>query len=88
MVCGEKKTVEIGTILFRKSSKDPSRLAMCYVYFRNELPTGLPAHFNAIQHKGDILPSELAVIFTCRLCIDIAMSNQHVVSFREYSDNR
>ena len=31
---------------------------------------------------------ELAVIFTCRLCIDIAMSNRHVVSFRDYSDNR
>ena len=52
----EKKTVKIGTILSRKSSKEPSWLAMCSVYIRNELPTGLPARFNAIQHKGDILP--------------------------------
>ena len=42
IICGEK-TVKIGTILSRKSSKDPSWLAMCSVYFRNELPTGLPA---------------------------------------------
>ena len=55
IVCGEK-TVKIGTILSRKSSKEPSWLAMCSVYIRNELPTGLPARFNAIQHKGDILP--------------------------------
>ena len=52
----EKKTVKIGTILSRKWSKEPSWLAMCSVYIRNELPTGLPARFNAIQHKGDILP--------------------------------
>ena len=51
IVCGEK-TVKIGTILSRKSSKEPSWLAMCSVYIRNELPTGLPG----IQHKGDILP--------------------------------
>ena len=55
IVCGEK-TVKIGTILSRKSSKEPSWLTMCSVYIRNELPTGLPARFNAIQHKGDILP--------------------------------
>ena len=54
IVCGEK-TVKIGTILSRKSSKDLSRLAMCSVYFRNELPTGLPEGFNTIQHTGDIL---------------------------------
>ena len=54
IVCGEK-TVKIGTILSRKSSKEPSWLAMCSVYIRNELPTGFPARFNAIQHKGDIL---------------------------------
>ena len=55
IVCGEK-TVKIGIILSRKSSKEPSWLAMCSFYIRNELPTGLPARFNAIQHKGDILP--------------------------------
>ena len=38
----EKKMVKIGTILSRKSLKDPSWLAMCNVYFRNELPTRLP----------------------------------------------
>ena len=54
IVCGEK-TVKIGTILFRKSSQDPSWLAMCNVCIRNELPNGLPARFNTIQHKGDIL---------------------------------
>ena len=80
-VCREK-TGKIATILSRKLSKDPSWLAMCNVYIRNKLLTRLLARFNAIQHKGDIL------IFTCRLCIDIAMSNRHVVSFREYSDNR
>ena len=53
--CGEK-TVKIGTILSGKSSKDPSWLAMCNVYIRNELPTRLPVHLNAIQCKGDILP--------------------------------
>ena len=32
---------------------------------------------------------ELAVIFMCRLCIDIAMSEQSTcLSFRDYSDNR
>ena len=31
---------------------------------------------------------EVAVISTCRLCIDIAVSNRYVVSFREYSNNR
>ena len=49
IVCGEKQTVKIDTILSRKSSKDPSWLAMCNVYFRNELTTGLPACY-AIQH--------------------------------------
>ena len=44
----EKKTVKIGTILSRKSSKYPAWLAMCNVYIRNELPTGLPARFNNI----------------------------------------
>ena len=50
-----KKRSKLVLYLSRKSSKDPSWLAMCNVYIRNELPTGLPAHFNAIQHKGDIL---------------------------------
>ena len=65
IVCGEK-TVKIGTLLSRKSSKDPSWLVMCSVYFRNKPPTGLPARFNAIQHKGDILP--------IRTCGDFYMS--------------
>ena len=71
IVCGEK-TVKIGTILSRKSSKEPSWLAMCSFYIRNELPTGLPARFNAIQHKGDILPirtcSDFYVSFVYRYC--------------------
>ena len=71
IVCGEK-TVKIGTMLSRKSSKDPSRLAMCNVYIRNELTTGLPARFNAIQHKGDILPiqscGDFYVSFVYRYC--------------------
>ena len=71
IVCGEK-TVKIGTILPRKSSKDPSRLAMCNVYIRNELLTGLPARFNSIQHKGDILPirtcGDFYVSFVYRYC--------------------
>ena len=71
IVC-EEKTVKIGTILSRKSSKDLSLLAMCNVYFRNELPTGLPASFNAIQHKGDILPiqtcGDFYVSFVYRYC--------------------
>ena len=71
IVCGEK-TVKIGTILSRKSSKEPSWLAMCSVYIRNELPTGLPARFNAIQHKGDILPirtcGDFYVSFVYRYC--------------------
>ena len=68
----EKKVVKIGTILSRKSSKDPSWLAMCNVYIRNELPTGLPARFNGIQHKGDILPirtcGDFYVSFVYRYC--------------------
>ena len=84
----EKKTVKIGTILSRKSSKDPSWLAMCNVYFRNELPTRLPARLMPFSIRVTPCRYELAVIFTCHLCIDIAMSNRHVVSFREYSDNR
>ena len=71
IVCGEK-TVKIGTILSRKSSKDLSRLAMCNVYYRIQLPTGLPAHFNTIQHKGDILPirtcGDFYVSFVYRYC--------------------
>ena len=87
IVCGEK-TVKIGTILSRKSSKYPSWLAMCNVYIRNELPTGLPVRFNAIQHRGDILPIWTCGDFYVSFCIDIAMSNRHVVSLGEYSDNR
>ena len=87
ILCGEKM-VKIGTILSRKSSEDPSWLAMCNVYFRNILPSGLPARY-AIQHKAVILPIRTCGdFFTCHLCIDIVMSHRHVVSFREYSDNR
>ena len=72
MVCGEKKKVKIGTKLSRKSLKDQSWLAMCNVYFRNELPTWLLARFNAIQHKGDILPirtcGDFYVSFVYRYC--------------------
>ena len=88
IVCGGEKTVKIGTMLSRKSSKGPSWLAMCNVYFRNELPTGLPAHLMPFSIWVTSCRYELAVIFMCRLCIDIGMSNRHVVSFCEYSDNR
>ena len=84
----EKKTVKIGTILSTKSLKDPSWLAMCNVYFRNKLLTGLPARLMPFSIRVTSCQYELAVIFTCRSCMDIAMSNRHVVSFREYSDNR
>ena len=71
IVCGER-TVKVGTILSRKSSKDPSWLAMCNVYIRNELPTGLPVCFNGIRHKGDILPirtcGDFYVWFVYRYC--------------------
>ena len=87
IVCG-KKTVKIGTILPRKSSKDPSRLAMCNVYIRNELPTGFRPVLMPFNIRVTSCRYELAVIFTWCLCIDIAMSNRHFVSFREYSDNR
>ena len=66
------KTVKIG-ILSRKSSKDPSRLAMCNVYFRNELRTGLLARLMPFSIRVTSCPYKLAVIFTCRLCIDIAI---------------
>ena len=80
--------VKIGTILSRKSLKDPSWLAMCNVYFRNKLPTEWLGRY-VIQHKGDILPKRTCGdFFLCRLCINTAISNGHVVSFREYSDNR
>ena len=71
IVCGEK-TVTIGTTLSRKSSKDPSWLAMCIVYIRNEIPNGLSVRFNAIQHRGDILPiqtcGDFYVSFVYRYC--------------------
>ena len=84
IVCGEKN----GTILSRKSSKDPSWLAMCNVYIRNELPTGLPAHLMPFSRRVTSCWYKLAVIFMCHLCIDNAMSNRRVVSFCEYSDNQ
>ena len=84
----EEKMVKIGNILSRKSSKDPSCLAMCNVYFRNKLPTGLLARLMPFSIRVTSCRYKLAMIFTCRLCIDIAISNQHVVSFHEYSDNR
>ena len=87
IVCGEE-TAKIGTILSWKSLKDPSWLAMCNVYFRDELSTGLPAHLKPFSIRVTSCQYELAVIFMCRLCIDIAMSNRHVVSFCEYSNNR
>ena len=87
IVCGEK-TVKIGTILSRKSWKDPSWLAMCNVYIRNKLPPGCWPILMPFNIRVTSCRYELAVIFTCRLCIDIAMSNRHVVSFREYSDNQ
>ena len=80
IVCGEK-TVKIGTILSRKSSKEPSWLAMCSVYIRNELPPGLPARFNAIQHKGDILPirtcGDFFVSFVYRYCHEQSTCPHH-----------
>ena len=82
-----KKPVKIGTILFRKSSKDPSWLAMCNIYVRNKLPSGCQCVLMPFNIRVTSCRYELAVIFTCRLCIDIAMSNRHV-SFGEYSDNR
>ena len=71
ILCGGKM-VKIGTLFSRKSSKDPSWLAMCNVYFRNKLPTGLLVHYD-IQYKGDILPirtcSDLfSVLFVYRHC--------------------
>ena len=83
-VCGKKKTVKIGTILPRKSSKDPSWLACAMFYFRNELPIGLLARLMPFSIRVTSCRYKLAVIFACRLCSDIAMSNQHVVLFREY----
>ena len=79
IVCGEK-TVKIGTILSRKSSKEPSWLA--------NFPPGCRRVLMPFNIRVTSCRYELAVIFTCRLCIDIAMSNRHVVSFRDYSDNR
>ena len=38
----EKKTVKLVLYYPGNHRKDPSWLAMCNVYFRNELPTGLP----------------------------------------------
>ena len=74
--------------IIQKIIEDPPLLAMCSVYFRNKLPTGLPVHLMPFSIRVTSCQYELAVIFTCRLCIDIAMSNQHVISFCEYSDNR
>ena len=87
IVCGEKN-VKIGTILSRKSLKGPSRLAMCNVYFRNELPTGLLVHFNAIQHKGDILPirtwGDFYVSFVYRYCHEQSTCRIIPLIFRQW----
>ena len=90
----EKKTVKIGTILSRKSSKYPSWLAICNVYIRNELPTRLPARFNAIQHRGDILPiqtcGDIYVSFVYQYChkvIDMSYRSVNVPTIDNF-DNR
>ena len=89
IVCGgEKKNGQNWYYISRKSLKDRSWLATCNVYFRNKLPTGLPGCLMPFSIRVTSCRYKLAVIFTCRLCIDIAMSNLHVISFREYSDNR
>ena len=53
-----------------------------------ELSTGLPARWIPFSIRVTSCRYELVVIFTCRLCIDFVMSNQHVESFCEYSDNQ
>ena len=52
--------------------------------------TWVPGAFVPFSIRVTSCRYELAAIFVfvCRLCIDIAMSNRHVVSFREYCDNR
>ena len=89
IVCGGKKNCQNWCYIIQKII-ERSILAshMCNVYFRNKLPTGLPAHLMSFSIRVTSCQYELVVIFTCRLCIDIAKSNRHVVSFREYSDNR
>ena len=59
----EKKTVKIGTILSRQSSKDPSWLATCNVYFRNKLSTGLPARYMPFSIRVTSCRYELGKIF-------------------------
>ena len=51
----EKKTVKIGTILSRKSLKDPSWLAHVQCLLQKRTSHRAAGVFNAIQHKGDIL---------------------------------
>ena len=74
IVCGEKLS-KVGTILSRKSSKDPYWLAMCSQKHRVAGSLTLKSCCFAIQHKGDILPIRTCGdFFPCRVCIDTTMS--------------
>ena len=68
----EKKTVKIGTILSRKSSKkDPSRLVTCAMFTsETNYPPGCWHVLMPFNIRVSSCRYELAVIFTCRLCID------------------
>ena len=74
IVCGEKSGQNwYFTCIIQKIIKDPSCLAMCNVYFRNELPTVLPVHLMPFSIRMTSCQYKLAVIFMCRLCIHIAI---------------
>ena len=86
--CLWRKNSQNWYYIIQKIIKRSILASHCQVYFRNELPTRLPARLMAFSIRVTSCRYELAVIFTCRLCIDIARSNRHVVSFLEHSDTR
>ena len=87
IVCGEKNCQNWYYII-QKIIERSILASHVQCLHQKQTSTGLPADFNAIRHKGDILLIRTCSDFYVSLCIDIAMSNRHVVSFHEYSDNR
>ena len=74
----KKKRSKIGPILSRKFQITykiivcGEKMVKIGTILSNKLPTGLPARFNDIQHKGDILPrrtcGDFYVSFVYRYC--------------------
>ena len=92
IVCGENM-VKIGTILSRKSSKDPSWLAMYNIYLKNELPIGLLARLMPFSIRVTSCPYELGwflrviCVLTLPWAIDVSYRSENIPTIDTF-DNR